>query len=403
MKDPTGLVCIALFLAWLSAPGLAVLAGVPGGGGELENRATHPFPELRARKVWKGSWAAQFSDYVWDRIPFRGELTRLEHALSAEVFGDSPVPGTIIVGEGDFQYVRDRSLGSRGGYVDAERLFTAIDTIEAAFDAAQVPLVLVVSPTKAVAHPEFMPPEMRAVFDTTVQAVSDQLEDRARTDPHMLSMWPILRAEKERLRSAALPDERLRTLFRAHDLHWNVETGLLQARAIVDHLSPGRWDPRCAPRLEGAFVELDPELKKIYTKLGPTEPYQALRLSPEVQQGRRRLDPSTVELRTRSTCAPDPRALGVLRDSFLDSVESGPAAAQNGNVESIASFFAESRFLHWDAVIEEPEAANVLEGSEVVVIQVVQSNLGNLIGQQEALVALADRIGARRGPPAPAP
>lgn len=393
---------IVVFLAFLGAPGAAWLLGAEGGDASLQNRATTVPTKFSWTAAWDGSFAKDVDAFVWDRVPFRAPFLKLEHALSSRLFRDSPVPGVIVVGDGDFEYVKDRSVGPHGGWVDAKRLDRTLTNIERAFDDAGVPLFLVISPTKAVAHPERMPPGLRRVFDATVQVVSDRLEHRAQSDKHIVPLWAVFRAERERLRTADVADDRLRTLFRAHDLHWNVEAGRLQAKAIVDAVAPGIWDARCVPVLDGRFVELDPELKNIYTKIGPTEPYQGIAVAPGVVLKREKppAKQSSAYAAT-SACATSPRRLAVVRDSFLNAAADEPAPAQDGGIQTIASFFAASTFVHWDAVATDTaRAERALAGADVVVIQVVQANLGNLITHEKKLIAIA-RAMNRSGHPRP--
>jgi hypothetical protein len=387
----SSLLLTAVFFAFLATPGVAWLFGVEGGGASLQNRSTSKPPAWSWKAAWDGSLAREVDAYVWDNVPFRAAFLKLEHSLSSAVFRDSPVPGVIIVGEGGFQFVKERTVGVRGGFIDAKRIDRTLANIERAFDDAGVPFFLVISPTKAIAHAERLPPGVRRVFDTTVQVVSDGLERRAQRDQHLVPLWAAFRAERDRLRTADVADDRLRTLFRAHDLHWNLEAGRLQAKAIVDAVAPGIWDPRCAPVLDGHFVELDPELKNIYTKIGPTEPYQSLVLAPGVALTRQKPPvKQSLAWTTTSPCPTSPRKLSVLRDSFLSSFGDAPAPAQDGGMQAIASFFAASTFVHWDALATDTARAQAaLAAGDVVVVQIVQANLGNLVTHEKKLVDLA--------------
>ena len=395
MPRPISILLIALMCGFICTPGIAWIAGVAGGGSALENRTLRDPPAATAASLWDGSFGRGVSDWVWDRIPLRDTFLRLDHRIDAELFGDSPV-FAVVAGREDFLFVREKIIQG----VSPARSLRAVTAIEEAFRAAGVPFVLVISPTKADLYPELLPEDYQAIFRGTVQPLSDALEAHANKGRGLLNLWGPLRAEKARLRTATdVPSPRLRWLFRPHDLHWNLETGRVQAREIVRAIEPSLWDERYAPLLGTEIVYAESEIKRIYLKIGPDEPYRSFLPNPLVTLTRKRarLKPTGAVLRYHAVGTgefqPDPRRLVVIRDSFLSSGDPTPVAAQDGGIQTLASFFADSAFIHLDSAIGNPSGvASELQGADVVVLQVVQANLGNLVVHHKKLVAVAGKL-----------
>ena len=396
---PTALVQLALFALFLGAPGIAFVVGVEGGGTTLENRALKKRPVLTAKALWDGSWGKGFSDWVWDEIPLRDVFLRLDHRVDTFVFRDSPAPAGVVFGERGYVFTRERVFGRRAGGVDQKKLLRAVDNITNAFASAEVRFFLVVSPNKATLYPELLPPRHRAEHKRTVVPVVKALEKLATTGPAVLNLWEPLRAEKARLDAATdLPDERLRSLYRAYDDHWSVETGRIQAREIVTAIDPQLWDERFAPVI-GAYGEAESEISKIYLKTGEREPYATLDDNPLVALSEKRVKISgghslnELKSATTSTFTPRPLRLAVIRDSFMSGAPKEPVSSQDGGIETVATFFAESLFIHWDVFATETRAVTEkMKGADVVVVQVTQGNLANVIAHEARLVKLAGEL-----------
>lgn len=406
MPRPLALFVLALFATLVGAPAVAWVAGVKASGTALENRTLHERPALTLEALGSGAWGQGISDWVWDTIPLRDALLVMDHRIDHAVFGDSPVPSTVILGRDGFAYTRQRVLGESAGGVSPVRLLAALNDIEGAFARAGVRLLFVVSPNKATIHPEHLPARYQEANRRTVQPTVDALRVRARTDRQVLDLWSVLEEEQRRLQTATdLPDERLRTVFRPTDDHWSVEAGRLQARAIVEALAPGAWDERYAPRLAGGYRLAESELSRIYLKLGLQEPYTLVEPSPLVDVKLRRVSAArhhsvqVFESRPVGDFTPAPLQVRVLRDSFLSGAPTRPAPALDAGMETLAPFFAETRFIHWNTLAEHTAAAAAqLEGADVVVVQVTQGNLKNVLGHKQKLMTAAEKLRRKAGP-----
>lgn len=378
---------LLLFVAFLFTPAVAWLAGVEGGGSALENKALAPVPRPTLSTVADASFGKAFSDWVWDSVPLRDVLLHLDHAVDLRVFGDSPVP-TVLFGEQGFAFARERVVGHKaGGTVKPTALVAAIDRIERAFAAAGMRLVIIVSPNKASIHEEMLPPEYRAAHQRQTGAMLAALRERASRGTLVDLHGPLL-AEKARLASdPTIVDERLRSVFRRLDQHWNLEAGRIQARAIVNAIDPSAWSDALAPAIVGPYLEVESELSEIYLKTGETEPYA--RLEPRVALKHQ----IAAQVHRYSNEAPTakPLKIAVVRDSFLSSADGAPRSARDGGFETIASFFAATAFVHWDQVFS-TAGDKALRGADVCVIQVYEGNLAVLVRNPARFEALLQTL-----------
>jgi hypothetical protein len=95
---------------------------------------------------------------------------------------------------------------------------------------------------------------------------------------------------------------------------------------------------------------------------------------------------------------PSPLKVGVLRDSFLSGAPRERGPTNDAGMETIAPFFSETRFIHWNTLAEDaPAVEKTFAGSDVIVVQVTQGNLGNVIAHERKLVDLAKTLSRKEG------
>ena len=384
MSRPS-VVLVVLFAAFLCAPGAAWLAGAKGSTATFENRALHARPKPTFDTLVRGTFGTAFSDWVWDRIPFRPRLLVLDHTVDWYVLRDSPVT-SIFVGDGDMLFLKDRTLYG----APPTQVMASVTALERAFAAAGVPLVIAVSPMKGSIYRDKMPPAYRAAFDAVVQPTEEALLKHRGS---VIDLWTPIRAA----RAAGVP------VFRNGDTHWNLEAGRIQAKGIVDTIAPGTWREDAAPLVSTTTTAADSELVRIYWKVGPQEQYASL--TTQVKSVKKMLpvrsknggDAFELHTEPQRDFTPDPRRVVVIHDSFLSEWTGRPRDAQDGGVETLAAFFADTRFIHWDLVNERPvDVQRLLLDADVVVVQVVETNVGNLVRHGPKLVAAARAVGAAR-------
>src|SRR5262249_7119025 len=108
-----------VFVAVISLPLLATVAGVDGGDREAENRELATFPH------WDGSWASAraypdaFTAWFEDHFAFRATLVRWNAETHLFGLGVSPST-TVLKGEGPWLYYADD--GAAADYANATPL-----------------------------------------------------------------------------------------------------------------------------------------------------------------------------------------------------------------------------------------------------------------------------------------
>ncbi len=97
--------------------------------------------------------------------------------------------------------------------------------------------------------------------------------------------------------------------------------------------------------------------------------------------------------RPTSTFRPTKRSVLVIRDSFFNEYRGEPAAQLGGGQNQLASFFESTTFVHWKWFGRDvPQLDKHLRSADVVVVQLVQGNVGNLVRHVARLEALAGRM-----------
>jgi hypothetical protein len=383
---------IGLFALVLGLPTAAALVGVKGGGAALQNRTLKARPPLTVPAIMTGTWGKDMTDWVWDVLPLRDQLLRLDHRIDAGVFRDSPVPDKVAFGARGFAFRIERVAGRKAGAVDVKRLTGTVKHLDDEATRQGRRLIIAVSPTKASLYPEYLPASYRRAY---AQSSAPSEVAMLSMQPPVLDLWTPLRAEKKRLIGLKKPlHRRLRYLYRPTDDHWSFETGQLQAKLIVTAIDPAAWnDDRIV--MTPPYVMAESELSTIYLKTGMEEPYTSAAVNPDVTLDST-LTPiagthavTRYENTTVGALAPAHKRVLVVRDSFLSGLPVTPGYAHDGGIEAIAASFDHTSFVHWDAVAaKDDKLLPFFADAEVIVIQVTQGNLVNLMVHEATLLKL---------------
>jgi len=392
----------ALFAVWVLSPALAGLAGVEGPDAKLQNRSLAELPVPTLHNLGNARFGIRFEKWLEDHLPLRTQWLELDHLVDYHVFSDSPVPDTAVLGTDGFVWARERIIGPRCKVApSAAALIEVFERFDRVAQDEGLDLLIVVSPNKATMYPEHIPDGYAEWYADEVLGEVAELEAyAARPSSPLLNIWPVLRAERARL-EAHIADPRLRTLFRRTDRHWNVETGQLQGKAIIDALDGVDWNQQLAPVVGDTYIEAESELSSVYLKLGLPEPYTTLTLPDTVRLGTRRrsLPDGPTSLHTHrqgATPAPAPLSVVVVRDSFLNYSYSEPKAAQGGGVYAIASQVERSVFVHRLSVAKaDPGVMEFVEHVDAIVLQGVQGNSEQFVRHADTYVDFIRAVGER--------
>ena len=402
--------CLALVLG---LPGAASLVGLGAAKDRLVSGRPRP-PPLQLSSLLSGRFGHDMSDWVFDVVPFKASLSRLDSLIDVAIFRDSPAPGQLVLGQRGFAFRIDGRATP-----DPQALLHTVMHLDAEATRAGRRLLVAVSPSKASLYPEYLPAPHRRSHAKTTGPIEASLQAMSTsTDSPVLDVWGPMRVEKKRLLAVKEPaHRRLRFVFRPTDDHWSFEAGQVQARVIVTAIDASAWhDDRVV--MTPPYVFRESELNALFLHAGFQEPYVAAALNPdlvleqtidELDGGAGRTNAVTT-FRSTSTgsMAPLPRRVVVVHDGFLTGLPVTPGPGSDGGIEALAASFAQTTFVPWDALSGSTAALlPFFSDADVVVVQVGEAQVGDLMVYEDALVALlraaADAPTTSSRAPHPAP
>ncbi len=222
------LAVVAIFMAALAIPGLAMLAGVRPP--LIENRAAATLPPVSVRAVADTRFYLEVDQAVDDAFPLRAAAVTSRALIDYGALGGSTNPD-VVVG-------RDRWLFLAGEIFarcqwNAGEILEIRDGLAAEFQAQGIDVRFVIAPDKRTAYPQMLPPVMDgrpSCTDAERAAMQAGIAERPDTT---VDLWgPVLRA---------IPPGDLHRYYRT-DSHWTAEGAEPAIRALVESIEPGLWD-----------------------------------------------------------------------------------------------------------------------------------------------------------------
>jgi len=391
MRRRSQLAIVAVFLAFIFSQAAAFALG--SRAGSFENRRISEFPELS----WGGFSGDQTTDalsaYVRDRLPLRPALITAHNWAVFTLFRDSPVDQVKIGRDGWLFLSRTIESSPCSPEADPERLIPKYDGfIEAARAVGKLPLI-VLSPDKAAMYPEFLSDRDRRRFEDCAAPRRVRLERRfeSQNARHFVNLWEILREEKQRLlakEAETWQEGRLRYLYRPRDRHWHLETGRLQALAIVERIAPQQMARTPWPEISKMYFLMPCEMSKRFLKFDLPEPYaRPVTVPPGLSESEIEVPGSGQPIKqyTYSDSGADARRVVVIHDSFIWTSE-----------KFLAVNFSRVDFIYWGIVKERLDAitSRILD-ADVVVLQMVESDQGTWSNQIARITKLLRRAQRR--------
>lgn len=348
------LATVVLFALFLLAPGLAALFGVRGE--VFENRRPAAFPEWQASSWLDAEAYAQLGDWLKDALPLRAQGVALDSWIDYEILGDSPT-ADVLVGDGGELFLTNSIRGLCGRDASAGEILDVVDRYARILGRADIPLFVVFSPNKAFLYPERLPARAERLARCSAESRAELREALAKRRGFVfIDLW----AEFERQREAG------QRMFPRLGRHWESWAGIVQARAIVDAIEPGLWDP-------GAVVAhgVQPhraELPYRFMNLDVDDPRELYTIERPGVHSVRRTYPLAVganwlvtERRQESDGPPlIPGRTLVVFDSFFD------------DSSDLYQYMETAVFVHWELMKYSKEVARLFRTADRVVLQVVE-------------------------------
>jgi len=395
MRHGSQFAIVAVFLAFIFSQAVAFALGVRAGS--FENRRLARFPRTSWDGFSDGRTTDALSAYVRDRLPLRPSLITAYNWMVFTLFRDSPLDQVTIGRDGWLFLSRTIESSPCSPAADPGRLIPRYDAfIEAARAAGKLPLI-VLSPDKAAMYPEYLSDRDRRRFEGCAAPRRALLERHFESDDarYFVNLSEILREEKQRLlerKAETWQEGRLRYLYRPRDRHWHLETGRLQASAIVERIAPDQRERPPWPEISKTYRLQPCEMSKRFLKFELLEPYARLEAMPPGSSESEiavRGSGQPIKQYANSDSRADARRVAVVHDSFIWTSE-----------KFLAVNFSRVDFINWGIVKERMDAVRdrILD-ADVVVLQMVESDQGNWSDQVERIANLlrrADRRGDRR-------
>jgi hypothetical protein len=213
-------------IAWPLVFGLAGYAGLP-----IENRVLTEPPRFAPRRLVDPTFYGQLSDYLNDRLPFRGALVRANSLLAMRVWRDSPNPD-VHIGRGNWLY----TTSFKGAFCPGQMPLGVVRQLESlgrAMTRSHREMRFVLAPHKATLYPEFLGDPVPRDFACGIGQLEALRRELAQTpEIGFVDIWARLSALK-----ATAPEP----LYFPEDSHWTLPGATELSHALVDSIEPGLW------------------------------------------------------------------------------------------------------------------------------------------------------------------
>lgn len=153
---------IILFAAVSATALLATFTGLPPDWKTAGIERPAPMPSLKPKSLMSGRFGEEFERHFAQKFGLRGYGIRLAHQLEWEVFGVMPPTGgtSVDVGYGHWLYEHDYVRHNVRRYEmrksEAEEFAARMVALRQRLAVRGIPLVVCVSPSKAIVYPEYL-------------------------------------------------------------------------------------------------------------------------------------------------------------------------------------------------------------------------------------------------------
>lgn len=359
---------IVVFVVALALPSVSTY--LPLEKVEIENQRLVP-PDVTPQSLVDPSFYLEALAYTRDASPVRARLIQASSHLDFTLFGDSPVPNDVLVGNDGWLYgteaIEEVCEGTAPVTAAAENL---IDTAHY-LRSLGATVVVTVSPAKFAVHPEALTTSQlqyaRCAFDN-----HSSIRHYLSTNPTegVVDGWALFESLKE---TGEGP-------YFKTDTHFTYEASIPWMRAIVDEIDATVWDDS-AIHNEGEVLFIG----NLMTLIGLGRPEvidkvtidRGVDTAPDEQMHERFSEAQTATEIYRNSGSVIEGQSVMLKDSFMDIPDS-----------SIAQFFGDLTMTDWrsgqsvDYFVERAIAA------DVVIIETSEEALASRFGDRGLLQQL---------------
>jgi len=250
LPAPLDRLLVGLFVAAVTLPLAATVAGIGRADATEENRQLAPWPGLPYDRVRLAVWPDAFTRYYTDHFAFRSTLVRWQARARVQALQSSPTPDVLLGRNGWLFYgtdgaIEDFTASDPFAPEELEHWCATLRHTQDWLERQGRTFLFVVTPDKHLVYPDHMPPGVRRLGRQTraaqlVRHLREHSTVRALdlTDP---------------LRTAGAAER----LYHRTDTHWNDVGAFTAYREIMARL------PR--PDLAPAPTRADFDLRRAWT------------------------------------------------------------------------------------------------------------------------------------------
>lgn len=361
---------IVLLGAFLLLPIMGHLLHYDTSASNLQNRRSVDLKQPDIGDFFDTAYWQKISDYVWDHLPFRDRLLKLDHTLDFVLFGDSPTPKDVILGKGDWAYPLTHVV-DEPRYLNWEfdKMVKAFTSFEKAIKSKGKTLLLIMSPSQPSIYPEFITGPAADFFQDQFQTFYPRIRNAQQSIPSLLLMWEDF--QKYRSYDSHPPvskptlNEQAKLIVSPRAIHYN-----FYGQALHDTLILHRLFPEYSPEQHIKEVDItstgavQAEVDRIWTKFNRLQPqYSDNRPQAKLIRGIPVSNSNLAVLVFHSAAMPPSpftdKSVLIVHDSFLEK-----------SLPQIATHFRETFAMHWSVIDFDIQLYNELaRKADILIIQ----------------------------------
>lgn len=337
-----------------------------------EQRALAKMPDISINNLLDDTFYLELEQYINDHFVLRSFLIKTKGWIDYNLFNSS-VDAKVLIGKNGWFFYRDELRDySKNDCSDRERMRTLareLQTLEKVFAKSGKIFLFIVAPNKSTIYPEYVG------FN-----VSNSGCNKSRYDLLMESfiLYPV--KGFIRLDQKLILSKKNEPVFFKMDSHWNANGAMIVSRSVLEYLRPESWD-KYFPDVEIAKQYMGGDLANMTALNYRNEEDVIKGVSYRAVVNVENKEPlkngwPRFRITTKSSSTPLlPRAI-FYRDSFMTH----PLELLKGSFSQID--------VYWDYDLSISEAMEDLRTSKIVIMEVVERNLGELKIDSKAVESL---------------
>lgn len=333
------------FLCIITAIGILSFLGIGKTNKKFQNRNLHSFPTNEDLLNYNDKTTNDINNYVWDHLSFRSTVLSIYHSVSYTLFNDSPLPGAVIRGKGEWLFLAN-SVNNSDNNLDEQLITKNLEIINRISKKSNKKIQIVVSPNKASIYTDMLRPKDEEMYINTYGKDHTFLQKLANKKSSLIVQWRDFRNYREDLETNELKQfnvnsksirDRLKYAFPKRGRHFDYETANFQAKVIFKHLYPNlKWNNTKWNNVKKRYLLKVSEMQKRFLRLNLPEVETIL--SRKELLKRLEIQKTKIKYKNVYTCsnAEVKESVLIIHDSFMEHTN-----------YFMASKYSKTTTIHW--------------------------------------------------------